>query len=220
MLQKRNPGLAGLLRESVTFQRRALDANGDVVGTSQDASGMYRAFLWRRGAMIEVKARIESGHEPLDVADIVGGRRPSYAPAPTPAPAPAPMPSAMRQQPPPSYNPPVAAAAPPPAVYAPAPAPAPIAAPPPPSYNPVPPPANIHAGDWEAIVTDLQQITEDQLGNRARKVKDLLGAAERSRPGIQSAIDQIPTISILFVDASRLEALASDLRSRLDAYPG
>ena len=46
----------------------------------------------------------------------------------------------------------------------------------------------------------------------------LLGAAERSRVGVQSAIDQIPTISILFVDASRLEALANDLRARLEAY--
>jgi hypothetical protein len=70
------------------------------------------------------------------------------------------------------------------------------------------------------VIADLQQITEDQLGNRARKVKDLLGAAERSRSGIQSAIDQIPTISILFVDTSRLEALAGELRARLDAYPG
>jgi hypothetical protein len=94
-----------------------------------------------------------------------------------------------------------------PQAYAPAPAPA-------------PPPANIAAGDWEGVVADLQQITEDQLGNRARKVKDLLGAADRSRGGIQSAIDQIPTISILFVDASRLEALANDLRARLDSYPG
>jgi hypothetical protein len=134
------------------------------------------------GAMIEVKARLDSTHEPLDVADIVAGRRGSYAPAPAPAPAPQPQ------------------------AYAPAPAP--------------PPPASGMAGDWEAIVADLQQITEDQLGNRARKVKDLLGAAERSRAGIQSAIDQIPTISILFVDASRLEALASDLRARLEAYPG
>ena len=72
--------------------------------------------------------------------------------------------------------------------------------------------------DWESVIADLQQITEDQLGNRARKVKDLLGAADRSRSGIQSAIDQIPTISILFVDASRLEALANDLRARLEAY--
>jgi len=231
------PALLRFLEErrlSGTLTVRATTGTGVVILKEGKTAGAYTsesrevaeradsvlALCRDPGAMIEVKARIESGHEPLDVADIVGGRRPSYAPAPTPAPAPAPMPSAMRQQPPPSYNPPVAAAAPPPAVYAPAPAPAPIAAPPPPSYNPVPPPANIHAGDWEAIVTDLQQITEDQLGNRARKVKDLLGAAERSRPGIQSAIDQIPTISILFVDASRLEALASDLRSRLDAYPG
>jgi len=76
------------------------------------------------------------------------------------------------------------------------------------------------ASDWEAVIGDLQQITEDQLGNRARKVKDLLGASERSRLGIQSTIDQIPTISILFVDASRLEGLATDLKARLEAYPG
>jgi hypothetical protein len=169
--------------------------------------------------MIEVKARIDGGHEPLDVADIVAGRRPAYSPAPAPGPAPAPVPTAsaaMRPPPQPAYTAPAAPA--PPPVYAPAPAPPPIAAPP--AYTPAPPPANVQPGDWEAIVTDLQQITEDQLGNRARKVKDLLGAAERSRGGIQNAIDQIPTISILFVDASRLEALASDLRSRLDAYPG
>jgi len=83
---------------------------------------------------------------------------------------------------------------------------------------PTPSPAAVVAADWEAVVADLQQITEEQLGNRARKVKDLLGAAERSRPGIQSAIDQIPTISILFVDASRLEGLATDLKARLEGY--
>jgi hypothetical protein len=175
------------------------------------------------GAMIEVKARIDSRHEPLDVGDIVGGRRPTYSPAPAPAPPVPTASAAMRPAPQPApqpvpYTPPAVSA---PPVYAPTPAPAPVPAPPPqPAYTPAPPPANIQAGDWEAIVTDLQQITEDQLGNRARKVKDLLGAAERSRGGIQSAIDQIPTISILFVDASRLEALASDLRGRLDSYPG
>jgi Domain of unknown function (DUF4388) len=172
------------------------------------------------GAMIEVKARTETRHEPLDVADIVAGRRAAaYAPAPAPAVAQAPVPTASAaprvQQP--VYTPPAASAAP---AYTPPPAPAPAPAPPPPSYTPAPPPANVAPGDWEAVVADLQQITEDQLGNRARKVKDLLGGADRSRGGIQSAIDQIPTISILFVDASRLEALASDLRARLDAYPG
>ncbi|HSR23810.1 MAG TPA: DUF4388 domain-containing protein [Candidatus Eisenbacteria bacterium] len=170
------------------------------------------------GAMIEVKARIETRHEPLDVGDIVAGRRAAaYAPAPAPAVAQAPVPTASagpRVQAP-AYTPPAAPA------YTPPPAPAPAPAPQPQAYAPAPPPpANVAPGDWEAVVADLQQITEDQLGNRARKVKDLLGAAERSRGGILSAIDQIPTISILFVDASRLEALASDLRARLEAYPG
>jgi outer membrane biosynthesis protein TonB len=174
------------------------------------------------GAMIEVKARIESRHEPLDLGDIVGGRRQqSYAPAvssaPVQAPAPAPVPTASaapRPQPVQSYPAPAVTQAP---AYTPAPMPAPQA----PVYSPAPaPPMSSGSGDWEAVIADLQQITEDQLGNRARKVKDLLGAAERSRAGIQSAIDQIPTISILFVDASRLEALANELRARLDAYPG
>ncbi|HXM54741.1 MAG TPA: hypothetical protein VOB72_05075, partial [Candidatus Dormibacteraeota bacterium] len=180
------------------------------------------------GAMIEVKARIDTRHEPLDVGDIVASRRSAaaYASSPQAAPAPAPVPTASaapRPQAAPVYTPPAASAAPAysPPPPAPAPAPTPVAAPPQPqAYTPAPPPANAAAGDWEAVVVDLQQITEDQLGNRARKVKDLLGAAERSRAGILSAIDQIPTISILFVDASRLEALANDLRARLDSYPG
>jgi hypothetical protein len=71
--------------------------------------------------------------------------------------------------------------------------------------------------DWDQVVADLQQVTEEQLGNRSRKVKDVLAAAERSQAGIEAAIDQIPSISILFVDASRLEALANDLRARLQS---
>ena len=167
------------------------------------------------GAMIEVKARIEARHEPLDVAEIVASRRPVYsAPpvqaAPPPPPAPPPTATASARQPVPSYAPPPVAATQP---YQPQ---VPVV-----SSNAYGGGMPVQAGtgaDWEAVIADLQQITEDQLGNRARKVKDLLGAAERSRGGIQSAIDQIPTISILFVDASRLEALANDLRARLEAY--
>jgi len=186
------------------------------------------------GAMIEVKASTEMRHEPLDVSDVVGGRRPTYAnsapaaaaPQPTMAPPP-PVPTATASARPqaPTYSQPAPNVAPQPA-YSPPPPP-PQAPPPQPvqTYTSAPAPAPVSAatgvvGDWESVIADLQQITEDQLGNRARKVKDLLGAAERSRAGIQSAIDQIPTISILFVDASRLEALANDLRARLEAYPG
>lgn len=170
------------------------------------------------GAMIEVKTRAEARHEPLDVGDVVGGRR-TYSTAagpvgPAAALGPTATATATARQPSPNYVP----AAPTPGyVAAPAPAPQPAAAPAP-QY--VPSAANASGPvDWESVVAELQQITEDQLGNRARKVKDLLGAAERSRAGIQSAVDQIPTISILFVDASRLEALANDLRARLDSYP-
>ena len=74
--------------------------------------------------------------------------------------------------------------------------------------------------DWEAVINDLQQMTEDALGNRSRKVKDVLAAAEPSQAGVEAAIDQVPTISILFVDSSRLEALANDLRARLRNHTG
>jgi hypothetical protein len=240
------PALLRFLEErrlSGTLTVRATTGTGVVILKEGKTAGAYTsesrevaeradsvlALCRDPGAMIEVKARVDSSHEPLDVGDIVAGRRPSYSNAPA---APVPTASAAMRPAPapaPTYTPPAATAPPPapaPVTYTPPPAPAPppqsISAPPQ-AYTPAPappPPANIQPGDWESIVTDLQQITEDQLGNRARKVKDLLGAAERSRAGIQSAIDQIPTISILFVDASRLEALASDLRSRLDAYPG
>ncbi len=160
------------------------------------------------GAMIEVKASASARHEPLDVAEVVGARRP-YAPPSPAGPSPSPSPPPHRQ---PSYSPPAAAPQP---TYTPAPQPTASSSSTYPTSSPVPSASGV---DWEAVIADLQQMTEDQLGNRARKVKDLLGAAERSQAGIQSAIDQIPTISILFVDASRLEALANDLRARLEAY--
>ena len=84
--------------------------------------------------------------------------------------------------------------------------------------HPYPAPAQ-GAGDAEQLVAELMQMTDEALGNRARKVKDVLASAERSRAGLESAIDQIPGISILFVDASRLESLANDLRAKLHSYP-
>ena len=62
------------------------------------------------------------------------------------------------------------------------------------------------------------RMAEDALGNRARKVKDILGAADPSESGIEGAIDQIPSISLLFVDSSRLEQLAHEMRARLKSH--
>jgi Domain of unknown function (DUF4388) len=160
-------------------------------------------------AMIEVKAASEVRGQPLDVADVVS-RRPAAqpaAPAAQAAPAaPTPVSSPVSNYQQPNYQQPAqqqqpAASAPSPMESAPRPA------------------ATALAGvDWDQVVADLQQVTEEQLGNRSRKVKDVLAAADRSQAGIEAAIDQIPSISILFVDASRLEALANDLRARLQTH--
>ena len=84
---------------------------------------------------------------------------------------------------------------------------------------PTTPPRNVGPQlDWSSIVTELQAMAEDALGNRARKVKDILGAADPSLAGIEAAIDQIPSISLLFVDSSRLEQLAQEMKARLKSH--
>ncbi|HYM66720.1 MAG TPA: DUF4388 domain-containing protein [Patescibacteria group bacterium] len=123
---------------------------------------------------------------------------------PTPPPAPAYQPAAAPQPP---YGQPNYAQATYPPAYPTAP---PVA--------PTSPPRPAPQLDWAAIVGELQAMADDALGNRARKVKDILGAAEPSLTGIESAIDQIPGISLLFVDSSRLEQLAHEMKARLKSY--
>lgn len=72
--------------------------------------------------------------------------------------------------------------------------------------------------DFAAIVMELQVMAVDALGNRARKVKDMLATAEPSVAGIEAAIDQIPGMSLLFVDSSRLKHLAQEMRARLKSH--
>lgn len=72
--------------------------------------------------------------------------------------------------------------------------------------------------DFAAILAELQALAEEALGNRARKVKDLLGAADPSVAGIADAIDQIPHISLLFVDFSRPDKLAREMRDRFESH--
>jgi hypothetical protein len=174
-------------------------------------------------AMIEVKSADTVKHPPLDVDEVVTpGQR--SAPRGNPAPqAPAPPPPA---QPPPTQQFPVI----------PTPAAMPVAPPvqaptatyptfPTPQATPAqqvapttPPPGGGPQLDWGSIVAELQAMAEDSLGNRARKVKDILGAADPSLPGIEGAIDQVPSISLLFVDSSRLEQLAQEMRARLKSH--
>jgi hypothetical protein len=177
-------------------------------------------------AMIEVKSADAVKHPPLDVDEVVGAQRgraaapaPQYAPAPMAPPAPEPvaptnptlptMPviPAMPQEPPTAQIPTQTFSA----YTAPTPPQMPVA--------PTAPPRS--AGpqlDWGSLVAELQAMAEEALGNRARKVKDILGAADQSLAGIEAAIDQIPSISLLFVDSSRLEQLAQEMRARLKSH--
>ncbi|HEV1992029.1 MAG TPA: DUF4388 domain-containing protein [Candidatus Dormibacteraeota bacterium] len=165
-------------------------------------------------AMIEVKSADGTKHPPLDVDEIVGGQRGPRGPIPAPVMAPEPERTTqtlpvMAAEPPTTQIPTGSFSA-----YQPA-------TPPTVQVAPTTPPRSGGGGpqlDWAAVVAELQAMAEDALGNRARKVKDILGAADPSLPGIEGAIDQIPSISLLFVDSSRLEQLAQEMRARLKSH--
>ena len=173
-------------------------------------------------AMIEVKSADVTKHPPLDVDEVVAGHR-SGPRNPAPTPPAEPPPAAPASQTPTQQFPAFSAQ---PAPQAPTAPPVNYATPPnPPSQQisvaPASPPAPAGGGpqlDWGSIVAELQAMAEDSLGNRARKVKDILGAADPSLSGIEAAIDQVPSISLLFVDSSRLEQLAQEMRARLKSH--
>jgi hypothetical protein len=173
-------------------------------------------------AMIEVKSADATKHPPLDVDEIVGGQRGPRAQAQPQPPPPAPAPAMAPTEPMIPTNPTIPVMPPePPTAQIPAGGYAGYAQPTPPSMQVAPTTPPRSAGpqlDWTSVVAELQAMAEDALGNRARKVKDILGAADPSLAGIESAIDQIPSISLLFVDSSRLEQLAQEMRARLKSH--
>jgi uncharacterized protein DUF4388 len=204
-------------------------AEGDLAGayTSEsrdiaDKPDRVLALCDDPAAMIEVKAADTTKHPPLDVEEVVAGqRRPApqaFAAAPAPAP---PQPEPVQSTNPTLPIMPTMQPLPPEPPTAQIPTPS-FSGFTPPGPAPVAPTSPPRSGgpqlDWSAIVSELQAMAEDALGNRARKVKDILGAADPSQPGIEAAIDQIPSISLLFVDSSRLEQLAQEMRARLKAH--
>jgi hypothetical protein len=167
-------------------------------------------------AMIEIKSADTSTHTPLDIDEIVASQRAGRAAAPPPPP-PAVEPATSQI---PVMQPQQQATATYPVVPREAPTPPSMPAMPSPNVAPTTPPTSAPGPqlDWAAIVAELQAMAEDSLGNRARKVKDILGAADPSIAGIEAAIDQVPSISLLFVDSSRLEQLAQEMRARLKSH--
>jgi hypothetical protein len=185
-------------------------------------------------AMIEVKSADAIKHAPLNMDEVVAAHRvaartqtPHAAVPPLPPPSP-PAPPAPEQatstSPARPVTPPELTAA--PAATASYPTmrqdtgafPAPSKQPALQAPSITPPAPTEQQLDWAAIVAELQAMAEDALGHRARKVKDILGVADPSIAGIEAAIDQITTITLLFVESSRLERLAQAMKVRLEAH--
>ena len=210
-------------------------ADGDLAGayTSEsrdisDKPDRVLALCEDPNAMIEVKSADATKHPPLDVDEIVGGQRarpvqPSFSAAPAPQPEPvAPTNPVLPTLPVmPAMQPLPAMAVEPPTAQIPTQSFTGFAPASPVAVAPTAPPRAGGGGgqlDFTSIVGELQAMAEDALGNRARKVKDILGAADQSLAGLEAAIDQIPSISLLFVDSSRLEQLAQEMRARLKSH--
>jgi hypothetical protein len=171
-------------------------------------------------AMIEVKRADHSAGRPaLDVDEVVGGGSRGHRPASAPDRA-VERPAAPAAEPAPP-SPPEAPAATTKTMDAfpqrqaekePEP-------PPEPAKREEPAPAaSSKQADWDAVVGDLQGLADQALGARSRKVKDLLGSAERSQSGVEQAVAQVSQISLLFVDSALLVKLEQDMRARLQTY--
>ena len=113
-------------------------------------------------------------------------------------------------------------------VYRPAPAPAqagPAGQPPAPqrvpSYQAAPQPAQAPAAgepdiDWPSLMSQLNQMADNALQNRSKKVKEMLGSTEHNVDALDRTIDRISQTSIMFVDPARLTNLANDMRQLLE----
>jgi hypothetical protein len=66
MLQKRQPKLAGLLRDSVTLQQRGLDVNGDKLGAWRDEFAAPARVLARTQGETVNASRI-AGVQPIEI---------------------------------------------------------------------------------------------------------------------------------------------------------
>lgn len=62
--------------------------------------------------------------------------------------------------------------------------------------------------DWAGLLKQMQQLADAALGDRSKKVNEILGAAQPGRESVIQAIDRIANMSLMFVDPARLESLA------------
>ena len=66
--------------------------------------------------------------------------------------------------------------------------------------------------DWAAVLSQMAGRSDAALGTRAKKVKELLNASGHNREDVESTIERISELSIMFVDPSKLAGLADEMR--------
>jgi len=66
--------------------------------------------------------------------------------------------------------------------------------------------------DWSDLIDQMAARADEILGTRSKKVKELLYASNHSREDVEATLDKISELSIMFVDPSKLSALADDMR--------
>jgi hypothetical protein len=90
------------------------------------------------------------------------------------------------------------------------------------SYQPAPAPAPAPASsnepdiDWNALMSQLNQMADAALQNRSKKVKEMLASTEHTVDGLDRTIDRISQTSIMFVDPARLTNLANEMRQLVE----
>ncbi|HVH64493.1 MAG TPA: DUF4388 domain-containing protein [Candidatus Acidoferrum sp.] len=96
---------------------------------------------------------------------------------------------------------------------------APAAAPRSPAYQPAPPPPPVSGEpdvDWDALMSQLNQMADSALQNRSKKVKEMLASTEHNLDALDRTIDRVSQTSIMFVDPARLTNLANDMRQLVE----
>ncbi|MHB8508078.1 MAG: hypothetical protein ACYDGR_05435, partial [Candidatus Dormibacteria bacterium] len=71
--------------------------------------------------------------------------------------------------------------------------------------------------DWAAILNRMAARADEVLGTRSKKVKEMLFATTPTREDVDETLDRISELSIMFVDPSKLTALADDMRQMAGA---
>src|SRR6267378_271188 len=89
----------------------------------------------------------------------------------------------------------------------------PAYAPGPPAPHQAPPPVQAETDvDWEGLMNQLYALADESLGNRAKKVKEMLATTEPHLDALDRTIDRVSQTSIMFVDPARLANLADQMR--------